>query len=318
MGDRLPPRVVLLALLHGSGGLLCAVGALHPMSPRTPVGLLWALAAVGVSAAAGLLLAGARVTVVVQHLALALFSTLLAVLAGCSATAVGVVGLGPVLVVVGLYAAHFLSLRTARAHAGWLVAAATAGAWLAEPSGFAMAWLVAVVSTLLLTEAHGRLNGRLRTDAATDPLTGLANRRAWQEEAERCLARAQRVGEPLTVALLDLDDFKLVNDRDGHSAGDRLLRRVAAHWQARLRTSDLLGRYGGDEFVLCLPDTDAAGARDLLDRLDGAPISWSVGTATARPGDSLPLLLQRADAELYALKRRRGRAADPGARLGDG
>ncbi len=318
MSGRLPPRVGLLALLHGSGGLLCALSALHPMSPRTPVGLLWALAAVGGVVAAALLLAGQRVTVAVGHVALALYSTLLAVLAACSATAVGVVGLGPVLIVVGLYAAHFLPLRAARAHAVWLVTAATAGAVVAVPSGFAMAWLVAVVNTLLLTEAHGRLSGRLRTDAATDPLTGLANRRAWQEEAERCLARAQRVGEPLTVALLDLDDFKLVNDRDGHSAGDRLLHEVAAHWQARLRASDLLGRHGGDEFVLCLPDTDLAGAEDLLARLDGAPISWSFGTATARPGDSLQSLLQRADAELYALKRRRGRAADPGARLGDG
>jgi GGDEF domain-containing protein len=92
-----------------------------------------------------------------------------------------------------------------------------------------------------------------------------------------------------------------------------LLRQVADHWQARLRRSDLLGRHGGDEFVLCLPGTDAPGAQEVLDRLAGAPISWSVGTATARAGDTIATLLQRADAELYAGKRRRQRAADPDA-----
>jgi GGDEF domain-containing protein len=86
---------------------------------------------------------------------------------------------------------------------------------------------------------------------------------------------------------------------------------VAAHWRARLRTSDLLGRHGGDEFVLCLPGTDGAGARELLQRLDGGlPIGWSVGTATARAGDTLGTLLQRADAQLYEGKRLRRGASE--------
>ena len=316
MRGRLPAHVGLLALLYGAAGVLCLAGALWPMSPRTPVGLAWALAGVGLSAAVGLLLLGARLPRLGAHVGLGAFSVLTALLAARSATAVGVLGLGPVLITVGLYAAHFFRLSLARAHAVFAVAVVSAGAALATPDGFAMAWLVAAVNALLLTEAHGRLSGQLRTDAATDPLTGLANRRAWHAEADRSLARAQRTAEPLTVAILDLDEFKAVNDRDGHSAGDRLLRQVAEHWQRRLRASDLLGRHGGDEFVLCLPGTDAAGARDLLDRLDGAPIRWSVGTATARDGDTVDTLLQRADAELYALKRRR-RATDPGATLSE-
>jgi len=83
---------------------------------------------------------------------------------------------------------------------------------------------------------------------------------------------------------------------------------VATHWRARLRASDLLGRYGGDEFVLCLPGTDAAGAVEVLERLEGGlPIGWSVGTATAGDEDSLSSLLQRADAHLYRDERlRRG------------
>jgi diguanylate cyclase (GGDEF)-like protein len=316
-GQRLPARVGLLALLYGSGALFCLATALWPMSSATPVVLCGVLAAVGLLVAGVLLAIGDRLPTAGQHVLLALFSLLLSGLAARSATAAGVVGLGPVLVCIGLYAAHFLPLPTARAHALLAVGAATVGAALAPPDGFALPWFIAVAVTLVLTEAHGRLNGRLVTDATTDPLTGVANRRAWEAEAARSLARAARSGASLTVALLDLDDFKEVNDRQGHSAGDRLLRQVATQWRSRLRASDLLGRHGGDEFVLCLPDTDGPGAAEVLGRLHGGlPISWSVGMATARPGDSLGDLLQRADEQLYQGKRQRRGPPDPGSTPG--
>ena len=166
-----------------------------------------------------------------------------------------------------------------------------------------------MVSVVALTEAQGRLAQNLRTAASTDPLTGVANRRAWEAEAARHLSRAVRTGEPLSVALLDLDHFKEVNDRDGHGAGDALLRDLTAGWAARLRQADLLGRYGGDEFVLCLPATDEDGARQILQQLDTThDFAWSVGVATARPGDTLSTVLARADGDLYVMKRG-GRAA---------
>jgi diguanylate cyclase (GGDEF)-like protein len=311
MGSRLPPRAALLALLHGTGGLLCLAGALWPMSPGTPVALVGVLGVVGVLLSGSLVAVGDRLPPAGQHALLVLFSLLVALLAARSVTRVEIVGLGPVLICIGLYAAHFLSLRAARAHALVAVGGATVGAAAAAPTGFLLPWVIAVVATVVLTEAHARLNGRLRTQASTDPLTGVANRRAWEAEAARSLARATRTGDPLTVAILDLDGFKEVNDRDGHSAGDRLLRQVATHWRSRLRASDLLGRHGGDEFVLCLPGTDAPAAVEVLARLDGGlPISWSVGTATARAGDSLTTLLQRADGELYRGKRLRRGAAE--------
>jgi diguanylate cyclase (GGDEF)-like protein len=309
MGTRLPARVALLALLHGSGGLFCLAGALWPLHPDTPVALTGLLGVVGLLVAGALVVVGDRLPRTGQHAVLALFSLLVGLLAARSVTAAGIVGLGPVLVSVGLYAAHFLSLPAARAHALFAIATASAGALAATPTRFLLPWTIAVVTTVVLTEAHGRLNGRLRTQASTDPLTGVANRRAWEAEAARSLARAARTGEPVTIAILDLDGFKEVNDRDGHVAGDRLLREVAAHWRTRLRASDLLGRHGGDEFVLCLPGTDGTGAVEVLQRLDGGgPVSWSVGTATARAGDSLAALLQRADAQLYAGKRLRRNA----------
>jgi diguanylate cyclase (GGDEF)-like protein len=311
MRGRLPARVALLASLHGSGGALCLVGALWPMTSGTPVALAGVLAAVGLLVAGVLVAVGDRLPEAGQHVLLALFSVLLALLAARSATAVGIVGLGPVLICTGLYAAHFCTVPQARAHALFATGAATVGAVLAEPTGFALPWLIAVTATVVLTEAHGRLNGRLRREASTDPLTGVANRRAWEAEAARSLARAARTAEPLTIAILDLDGFKRINDQEGHSAGDRLLRQVTDQWRTRLRTSDLLGRYGGDEFVLCLPGTDQAAAAEVLERLDGGlPIGWSVGTATARAGDSVTTLLQRADAQLYAGRRQRRGQAD--------
>ncbi|MGY1711777.1 GGDEF domain-containing protein [Geodermatophilus sp. SYSU D00758] len=296
----------LLALLYGVSAALCAVGALTPMSSRTPVPLLWALAATGTAGAALLWLRRDRLGTGAVHTAVLLMSALVGLLAWRSATAVGVVGLGPAMVTLGVFSAHFLPRRTARLHVGALLVLAGAGALAAEPSGFLPAWLTTSVTVVALTEVQAHMAGELHRAAGTDPLTGLANRRAWEAEAERGLAHAARTGEPLTVAVLDLDGFKAVNDTEGHGAGDALLQALARRWSAQLRRADLLGRHGGDEFVLCLPDTDEGRARDLLARLRSShPAAWSAGVATARPGDSLDELLRRADAELYRHKRSR-------------
>ena len=101
-------------------------------------------------------------------------------MSACSPTggpAAGIVGLGPVLIGIGLYAAYFLSLPAARAHALLAAGAASAGALVATPGHFLLPWLIGLVATLVLTEAHARLNGQLRAEASTDSLTGVANRR---------------------------------------------------------------------------------------------------------------------------------------------
>ena len=122
----------------------------------------------------------------------------------------------------------------------------------------------------------------------------MANRRASEDEARRNLARAHRTGEPLSFALLDLDHFKVVNDKEGHGAGDALLCQLTAGWSRRLRGADLLGRYGGDDFVLCLPGTDEDGAWHILQQLDEThPFPWSFGVATAGKDDTLGTVLAR-------------------------
>ncbi len=293
----------LLALAYGCGAVLCGVGALWPMSPRTPVALLAALAVVGGLLSAGFRLGRDRLPMAAVHAGLALFALLVALVAWRSATAVGVVGLGPGMVALGVLAGHVLPAAHARLHTAAAVAVIGAGVLAAAPADLLPPWLAAVATTVVLTEAQVRQTGALRRAAGTDPLTGLANRRAWEDGADRMLAAAARSGEPVTVALLDLDGFKAVNDTGGHAAGDALLRALASGWRGELRRSDLLGRLGGDEFALCLPASDRAATADLLGRLRAVSAgAWSAGAATARPGETLREVLARADAALYRQK----------------
>jgi diguanylate cyclase (GGDEF)-like protein len=301
--DRRTP-VVLLGVLYAVAGALCLVSAVWPLTRDTPVALLLGIGVVGIAGGVAFWVLGARTRWAAIHGAIVLAGVLTAFIAWRSVTAVGIVGLGPVLIAIGLYAAHFFSLVAARLHVLLLLTLTTAGAVAATPGGFAVPWAVLVLATAALTETQGRLARSLRTAATTDPLTGVANRRAWEDEARRNLARAHRTGEPLSFALLDLDHFKVVNDKEGHGAGDALLCQLTAGWSRRLRGADLLGRYGGDEFVLCLPGTDEDGAWHILQQLDEThPFPWSVGVATAGRDDTLGTVLARADAQLYERKR---------------
>jgi diguanylate cyclase (GGDEF)-like protein len=306
--DRRTP-VALLAVLYALSGALCLVAAVWPPDPHSPVPLYIAIGVIGLGGGGAFWALGPRTRWPVIHGAIAVADVCVGLLAWRSATAVGIVSIGPMLIAIGLYAAYFFPLTAARLHVLALLAIATAGAIGAAPGHFTLPWIVLVLATSGLTEAQGRLARSLRTAATTDPLTGVANRRAWEAEAARNLAHAQRTGEPLSLAILDLDHFKVVNDREGHGAGDALLCELTAGWSRRLRGADLLGRYGGDEFVLSLPGTDEAGAWQVLRQLDEThDFPWSAGVASAGPDDTLGTVLARADGNLY-LKKRTGRRA---------
>ncbi|MDO8185471.1 diguanylate cyclase [Conexibacter sp. JD483] len=147
---------------------------------------------------------------------------------------------------------------------------------------------------------------RLQTLSSTDPLTGLSNRRMLDDTLAREIARAARTGEPLSIAMLDLDHFKAYNDRRGHQAGDELLRRAARSWEAAVRRTDLVARYGGEEFTLVLPACDATAARALIERVRAATPdeqTCSVGCASWDGIETPDALLDRADRALYGAKR---------------
>jgi diguanylate cyclase (GGDEF)-like protein len=158
----------------------------------------------------------------------------------------------------------------------------------------------------------GRTRERLEHQALVDPLTVLLNRRALERDARREVGRAARHLRQFTVVMLDVDGLKTVNDRDGHSAGDRLLRTMAAGLRDALRTGDSAYRIGGDEFVLLLPEAVEADVETIASRVcsAGAP-SFSWGAATyPQDGEGLDALLARAD-ERMMLRRRQKRP--PGA-----
>jgi diguanylate cyclase (GGDEF)-like protein/PAS domain S-box-containing protein len=149
------------------------------------------------------------------------------------------------------------------------------------------------------------LLARLDAQARTDQLTGIANRRTWDHELPRELARARRSDEPLSLAIMDLDRFKAYNDTHGHPAGDRLLRGAAAAWAERLRATDVLARYGGEEFAVLLPGCDGASAQLVAEQLRGAVPdveTCSIGVATWDGTETAEELLGRADTALYAAK----------------
>jgi diguanylate cyclase (GGDEF)-like protein len=166
---------------------------------------------------------------------------------------------------------------------------------------------------LVLHALHARLEDQEQL-ARTDALTHIPNRRAFFEAASLELERARRHGRPLTLVYLDCDDFKDVNDRLGHRDGDALLVAAAQTLRAGTRAVDAVARLGGDEFGLVLPETDAAEARALLERLraellatmarHGWSVGFSIGAAvfTAPPG-SVDEMTARADELMYAAKR---------------
>jgi len=175
---------------------------------------------------------------------------------------------------------------------------------------------VTVGEAIELCLSNLRLQAKLREQAIRDPLTGLANRRFLEESLPRELHRASRENSALSIAMLDLDHFKRFNDTFGHDPGDSLLREVGRVLGETLRKSDIACRYGGEEFVLVLPNSSLAdiferieeirlAVRDLQirhgDRLLGA-VTVSAGVAEAREGMTARELLREADEALYAAK----------------
>jgi diguanylate cyclase (GGDEF)-like protein len=168
-----------------------------------------------------------------------------------------------------------------------------------------------VAIALLVAELRSRLAFE-KSLSRTDALTGLLNSRAFQEQGGAVLAVAHRLGRPLTLAYLDLDNFKKVNDEGGHTEGDRALREVADVLKT-LRRSDVVARLGGDEFAMLLPDTAAEAARRVLEQLreqvsvrmkrNGWPVTASVGAvAFGTPPPTLEQALRDADELMYRAK----------------
>jgi len=268
------------------------------------------IAALCASACALRSVAGRRLPLWTLHVDVALATVLVS-----SAAAIGVAGhvdFADIYIWVALFAAlHFrpLAMFVHVAGAGAAYALVLAfGPTVADPVA---AWL-AIFGTVAVAAAVALgLVSALRRAAREDPLTGLANRRSWDERLDEELERARRNGQALSLVMLDLDGFKAVNDRSGHEAGDRLLQELAHHWQAAVRGGgDFLARLGGDEFALLAPGADAFTVRRLARRLgDVLPqgVMVSSGVATWDETENASDLLHRADLAMYQTKQRHRR-----------
>ncbi len=179
-------------------------------------------------------------------------------------------------------------------------------------SNMAIMLIVSVATALManaVASAWRRAEGSARTMAETDPLTGIANRRTFLTQIEKMTSGTYSTG--CAVLMLDLDDFKRLNDERGHVEGDAVLVDAARILEAQVRAGDSVARYGGEEFVVLLPDATPSAAFTMADRLRqaigaGTPCTVSIGCASAFPGESAASLIRRAD-DLLLLAKRTGK-----------
>lgn len=221
-----------------------------------------------------------------------------------------------------LWMSYFFGVRGAVGIVAWVgVSHAVCLVALDVPFGHAFdRWLDVMVSMAVaaavverLAARNDRLVAKLAEEAREDALTGLLNRRGFDERASVEVALASRNATPVAVVSLDIDRFKLINDEWGHEAGDRVLARLGDVFRAESRTGDLVARMGGEEFVVLLVDAELATATEYAERIrtefasdspEGLPrATLSAGVAAAVAPPSLETLVQGADSRLYAAKR---------------
>ncbi len=175
------------------------------------------------------------------------------------------------------------------------------------------ATLSAYAAHAAIALSNARLVERLERQAAEDPLTGLANQRAFHRECAAEFNRAQRTGGEISIAMLDLDHFKTINDEHGHPYGDQILLKAADALRSSIREHDTAARMGGEEFAILLPDAAAHDAHEVAERaraaiacipVAGGALTCSAGVATTAAGETSPIdLLELADKALYSAKR---------------
>jgi diguanylate cyclase (GGDEF)-like protein len=313
------------ALLFGAAALVTLLGLLLPHQAEVDERGLVIVVAGATALALVLGLAGARLNDVGYSVVIALGTVLISLAVYCNGErSGGAAGYDELYYLwVIFYTAHYLPRRALALQVLLIAAAYGVTLALIDPGPIATSrWLTVIglvtggaIVVRLLTEHVEQLMDALDRAARTDRLTGLANRRALEDDYRREAARAARSGEPIALVLIDLNRFKDINDLYGHAAGDRALIDVADRMRSVLRATDGAARIGGDEFVLLLPNSDLDSAAAVAERLTASaaaggdnarPIGLCFGVAVCDGGaESLDELMLRADQALYTKKRAR-------------
>jgi diguanylate cyclase (GGDEF)-like protein len=301
---RRPAIAWSLALLFAFKGIVGLAAVLSPISPSEPTRLIAVLGVLAFLLGCGVWLFGERIPTWGFILLTAVGALTASALVARASTHGGMMITAFSYPWIAIYAAHFFGRRVVVALALLITVGFGAGLLIDGLPHAGLYWVVVTATTWSICIVLGELSESLRRQADTDPLTGLLNRSGFLAAAEREHAIAQRTGNPLTVAVLDLDGFKQINDLHGHGVGDRLLVDLGRSWQRRLRAGDILARHGGDEFVLLLPSTSVDDAGAVIERMrdESLPVDWSIGVCSWMPQESLDQCLARADERLYGVK----------------
>jgi diguanylate cyclase (GGDEF)-like protein len=306
---------VLTGTVFCAGGGLGLLIPLFPQDARVQEGRLLLLAVLALLVGVSVLRWGRQLPPWATHVVIlsgTVAVTMAVALAGVTPTGVA---LASFYVFTALDAGMCLT-RVATAGHVLMAVLGCAVAMVPQSSTGAYAAVVVSGTTVVVALGSGWLL-RVAASADADPLTGLPNRRRLDAVLQAAVERAQRTRSPLSVALLDLDNFKVVNDTLGHDEGDRLLLAVTHAWMSQLFPGDLLARQGGDEFVVVLPGSGRTEAFARVERLLAAMpagSSCSAGVGDLGDGDSMAALMRRADAALYEAKRRGRNRAVPALR----
>jgi diguanylate cyclase (GGDEF)-like protein len=301
---RRPAIVWSLSLLFLFKGFLGVLAAFYPISPSEPVTTVGAVGALALVCSATIWLVGWRIPLLGFELIAAAGSLIASWLVAQAATHGGMMVAAFAYPWIAIYSAHFFPRRGVIVQGVLMTVGFSVGLLAGGLPDLVVYWTIVVATIWSICIVLGNLSEHMRLQAGTDHLTGLLNRGGFQTAALRERALADRTGSPLTLAVIDLDGFKQINDREGHAAGDRLLAGLGRAWRERVRPGDILARHGGDEFVLLLPATTSTGAEAVLERLRDRrdPVGWSVGVSEWRTGEGLDTPLARADRCLYEVK----------------
>lgn len=294
-----------LAILYLCGGLALLLTVAFPINRHAPVHLDLVIGLIACLLGLTIGILGRRIPRSVLRAQVMVGPVMSCVIVAHARTGTGVALAAFAYPWLVAYTAHFFDRRTLLVQATVITVGLGVSIHLNDLPHLGPLWVIVSATVWIAGLVQGKLSRTLHSLADTDQLTGLLNRNGLHTAALRERAVATRMGSALTVALIDLDNFKQVNDREGHGAGDRALAHLATAFRAHLRPGDTIARHGGDEFLLLLPATTLDEAGIVLERLraPAIPLSWSAGVSEWLPGEDFEVCIRRADESLYAAKR---------------